>query len=700
MTMNKLWDKLRKKNISKYRQFQFCITFAVMLISSYLMMLMSPLVQNTLPVGGDSRTQIYMIFALAVAGCTIFVLYATGLFYRYKSREIGIFLALGSDKGKMTKAVLVETAKLVGECSLLGFVIGSVLSLIIGKIFQAIASKANNNTFSLTLVGALGSVIYAAVVFVIVLLAMLYYMRRSNVMDILNQERKQEPLKKQVTRSYLFLGFGMLIVGVLVALVIPRIVTALFSHWLGAWTNLFYLLVLLGLYRIMVYSIASHKRGRNPQKYYNNVISYGMLKFQGASIVRNMLVITLLIMGGLFASYYVPMALGGMGELKDEAMYGYRYPLSADEITEGEVKALGDKYEIGIQNFRSGEFVEVIASGVRSENIDEKGNLISEYEDKFARNECIGASEYQKLTGQQVDVKEGTYYMIMSEDARENVYFKFGMMDKLYLGDSDEYLPMTYKGKVIYQSLMKGYGFDEEARYLISDADYEALKAELSGDYIINQVLFDSDKGEGLLAFSNELYKEFALRASEKMKVPSSFDEIARKNQGADYGYNYPAEYDPENPAMETDWQYAPAFVYMQREYVFIQYAVFFLLFLYVSIICLAAVAIISYTRSQSVGISSRQVFDDIAKLGADKNYIYKLLKVQIKKVYFLPTLVGCLGMGVFEILMLYMNDGKYSAGEMRALGIMAVLTGVVVLFQYGMYRRAMKTVAREVIYN
>lgn len=700
MTMNKVWDKLRKKNKGNYRQFQFCICFAVMLISSFLIMIFSPLIQNTLPVGGDSRKQIYMIFAIAAAGCTIFIVYATGLFYRYKSREIGVFLALGTDKSKLTKATLVETAKIVVLNSLFGIAAGGVLSLAMGKVFELIASKANDNRFAFSVMGFFGSFLYGVIVFLLVMAVMIRFMKKSNVMDILNQQRKQEPLKKMVTHRYLVSGFVMLAVGVLVAFIVPMIVTRLFQHWLGAWTNLFYILVLTGIYRIMVYSIASHKRGKNPQKYYNNVISYGMLKFQGGSIVRNMLVITLLIMGGLFAAYYVPMSTGGQGNPGDvyEALYSYRYPKNADEVTKEEVAALAEEYGVEIRNYREAEFIEVTASGVRREDWDEKGNLIEEYEDKYAVNECIGASEYQKLTGDPVAVEDGTYYMIMKANSAETVFNRFGAMDKLYLGQSNEYLPMEYKGNVVYKSLVRRWGFDEEARFLISDSDYAVLKEGLEKENIIRQVLFDTEQSEEALGFSQELYKEFVLRMSEKMNVIGSYNALRHAKEGADYSYDQPAQVNAENPAIESDWKYAPNFVYMEQEYVLLRHAVYFLLFIYVAVICLAAVGIISYTRSQSVGISSRQVFEDVRKLGADKRYLQKLLKVQVKKVYVLPTIVGCGIMAAFELLLLFMNDGGYSTGEVKSMGIMTVLTFGVVLYQYIMYRISMKKVSQMLL--
>lgn len=101
MTLTKVWKKLREKNREQYRQFYFCVGFAVMLVSSYLLMLNSPLVQKTLPDGGDSRKQVYMMLCLAMVGCMIFVVYAANLFLRYKSREIGVFSGTGHGQGKI-----------------------------------------------------------------------------------------------------------------------------------------------------------------------------------------------------------------------------------------------------------------------------------------------------------------------------------------------------------------------------------------------------------------------------------------------------------------------------------------------------------------------------------------------------------------------------------------------------------------------
>ena len=94
-TFTQVYAALRRKNKGQYALLSGCCFFSVLLITAYVTMMRSPTVLSVLPEGGDSRKQVMMIFALAVLGCAVFTLYASGLFFRSKSRETGVFLALG-----------------------------------------------------------------------------------------------------------------------------------------------------------------------------------------------------------------------------------------------------------------------------------------------------------------------------------------------------------------------------------------------------------------------------------------------------------------------------------------------------------------------------------------------------------------------------------------------------------------------------
>lgn len=699
MTLTKVWKKLRERNWEQYRQFYFCVGFAVMLVSSYLLMLNSPLVQKTLPDGGDSRKQVYMMLCLAMVGCMIFVVYAANLFLRYKSREIGVFLALGTDKGKLSKALFAELGKCTLVVSVVGLAAGGVVSFLVGKLFEAIAKGAAVSFFVFTGTGWLYGILYTAVLFGVIMILTARFLKRSNIMDILNEHRKQEPLKRQVSFSYLLTGIVLTVLGVVIGFVVPNVIASVFHHWLGGWTNFFYILTLWGLYRIMVYSVSCHKKGRNPQKYYKHLVSYGLLKFQGASIVRNMLVITLLLLGGMFAVFYTPSQMNSMNASLDayEAMYSYCYTEDAEELSKNEVFALAADYGVQISNYREAEFLQVLGSGVDRDHMDESGNLLEQYEKKHAVYECISASQYEQMTGQKASVEDGTYYMIQSEDAYENVFNRFDDMDQIYLEREDSYLPMEYQGNVIYQSLLNGdWGFDINARFVVSDGDYKKIAAHTMTYPRVKQVLFDSDKPEKAVEFNNELYKIFAQRMSDSMKVGSNYDAYKAKTSEPDSMYAMEAIYDADNPVKESDWQYEPTLLVLKEKNGLMTYAVYLLIFLYVSVICLAAVVVVAYARSQSVGLSSRQVFEDLEKLGADHGYLRRILRSQIQKVYFLPTLVGGLGILAFEILMYQINDGRLTKQELKMLPVLAVITLIMMAFQYLMYRASLHKVQKE----
>lgn len=691
MKLSDLYKKLRKNNQREYRQFQICLLISVMLISSYIIMFQSPLVQNTLPLGGDSRTMAQMIFMIAVVGCTIFVCYASSLFLRYKSRETGVFLALGITKGKLAKALSLEIGRILIKTSVLGLAAGMVLSGIIGFLFERIARSGNDNHFAYSVSGVVLSGGYCIILFLCIFIMCYRFMKRSNVIDIINEQRKQEPFKKSVTAGYMISGILMILIGFLIAYILPIATVYIFQAWLGGWTNLFYLLVLLGIYRLLVYSISVHRKGSNPQKYYNNMLAYGLIKFQGATTVKNMLVITLLIFGGLFGVFYVPLqsTVNGAYDIYPSDV-SYRYLNDSEEITKQEINQLGEKHGVSILQYETAEFIQLLGDGINRDELDENGRLIEEYNEKQFYYECIGVTAYNEMTGDSAVVEDGQYLMIVPDSIYENIFFKLGDISRVYSNDENIIYPISYSGYKKNDSLSLGNGFDVRTRLIISDSLYELLKMDVPVNRTVTQVLFDIEGGEQG-RFSIELYELFCNKASESMNHMGNFDAYQAQFRGDNYGYSGDATYDGTRPALETDWKYSPKIVPMMKEFALISQAIYLLLFIYIAIICLISESIIAYTRSRSIALSNKQTFEDLRKLGADSAYIEKLNSFQIKKVYLLPTLAGCVGILIFLLFILYFNDGRFTAGEF-VIELQALICSVVMgVYQYILYRISKK---------
>lgn len=695
MTLHDLLAKLRKKNKIDYRQFQFSTAFAVMLISSFLILVCSPLIQNALPDGGDSAKQIWLSFAVSAIGCIIFVLYVTKLFLRFKSREIGIFLALGTDKHILQRTLSAELAKMTALCSAAGIVIGAALACIAGKMMELLVSHVYTEKFSFTIKGFLFSVCFAVVLFLFIQFQANRVLKGTNIMDVIYEERRQEPMKKSVSKAYFISGIVLALAGIFCALILPQIITYTTKVFLGGWTNLFYLLAILGVYRMLVYTVSSHQRGRNPQKYYNNLIDYGMMKFQGASVVRNMLVITLLLFGGLYAISYVPMMLStSSAEIDYEADFSFRYLNDADEPSEDEIKELSEKYHINVENYREGTFLRISGSGTERD-ADEKNQLKENYYENFAKYDVTSVSQFKTLTGIDLDIPAGSYYQIIGSSSYENIWFQFGDMDQLYIENEDIYLPLEYTGTIIYESLNIGANnnMGDGSRFVVNDSDFTRLRTGLDSSHLETQVLFDIEgNATDMISFSNELFCIFTEGMSSNMDVLEYYNESTADRVGTDYTENYTgAVVDAKNPLKATDWQFAPLFVPILDQQLLMELSTRLLMFSYIFIICIAATGVIGYTRSQSVGLTNRQVFEDIKRLGADLHYRQTLLRKQLQKVFVLPTLLGAGICILYQLLLRWNNDMMISAGEIRSMLIISGIALVIGIYQYIIYRSSIK---------
>ena len=71
MDMKQMEQKLQKADRKQSRLYLFCNFMALMIISAYSALMLSPTVQRVFPKGGDSRKQMYMIFVMTLVGCVV-----------------------------------------------------------------------------------------------------------------------------------------------------------------------------------------------------------------------------------------------------------------------------------------------------------------------------------------------------------------------------------------------------------------------------------------------------------------------------------------------------------------------------------------------------------------------------------------------------------------------------------------------------
>lgn len=695
MTLNSIYGKLRSYNKKNYLLLIFCIILSVSLISSYAMIYYSSTVQNFLPTGGDSRKMGTMIFAAAILGCGIFTIYAASLFLKYKSREIGIFLAVGALKSQLRTVLFTDIALITVISSLLGLVLAIPISRGVWGLFQLLIVDTKEMQYHFSPIGLAVGAGFAACVILCCFIQAVRFLKRSNIMEILNDQRKSEPIR-DVKGWYGAVGILLIILGFLLGYFGYAIFKTLFSHRPPALWSLIYLLSVAGVYMTAVYLVVHAKRGNNPHRYYKNIISISMMRFMGRQTVRNICVIILLVFGGLFAVIYLP----GMWTENQKVIKNmpvdclFTYPAWEEQITEEEIRTLAEEYHTEITDYWELEVLELIIDGTE-ETYHSNGSITEDYMERMASAMFLKAGDISRLTGREAPIPEGSYGIAVKE-----AYIHAAAEDEMSLVTNPatgEAQTMRYGGNIQFDaSLVNDLG---NAYYILNDQEFERYKGSLKPENKYITVAFNVKNWQESYAFAAALKNQIILHTKKDAAVSAGFNRYVKyryESQGIPYFLDeeYPPgegnlRMEPENSMLSTFWRYYPRFKVLLDQDMMKNMSVYIMLFFYIAIVCLAAVGVIAYTRGVSIALNYKQVFVDLKRLGASHKYIRFCIRSQLRKIFFIPYMMGVF-VSIFYMLLIYwQNDGIITAAESQAILINILAIFVIFGYIYLVYKAA-----------
>ena len=147
--------------------------------------------------------------------------------------------------------------------------------------------------------------------------------------------------------------------------------------------------------------------------------------------------------------------------------------------------------------------------------------------------------------------------------------------------------------------------------------------------------------------------------------------------------------YDERNSsAFRLNWMYMPQFRVLDQEDFVTSMAVWLLLFIFVSILCFAAVAVILYTRCMTITLTNAWVYDDLRHLGAPREYLRGVAKGQVSRVFKAPIITGTLLIMAFVSMILFFNGGAdISAYEFASMKTCLIVVAAISVLIYAYYR-------------
>ena len=669
-------------------------------------MMRSPTVLTILPEGGDSRKQVMMVFVLAVLGCAVFTTYASGLFFRQKSREIGTFLALGATRHQLKTELSKELALLsLGSCAA-GALLGVPLSWGIWQIFRTMIVDTEEMVLRFNAQAYLFALAFS--VFVILMLFMMGWrsIRRTNIIDIVQESHKSEPIRA-VPRWYGPVGVLLIALGGFLGYFMSSFFVKVL-HWYAPSVvdALFYLPALIGLYILLLHTVVNGWGGKKKQ--YRDLISTSMMKFQGRQTVRNMLVMTVLLAGAYFASFYAPMMLSSSGTSVASRPYDYLYHYRCDQdmIGQNDVAQLAQKHNVDITTWVTATGSILGTDGM--EHIETESSIgvtyTEEYRELLQSATFLPERAYNAITGQKIDLAPGTCANVLDDDGGSS-YLSGGDVTHLTNMVTGKTLDVTPAEPLSYTMLL--------GCYVLDDRDYEAISAGLTGQWQEDYVLFNVTDVEASFPFAKALFYDIVDHSGPEVEVFDAWDPVARQIAIEETGSYFcdpesleesgtsSIDYDkPDSTEFRTSWKYMPQFKILDETELVKTMAVFLMLFIFIAIVCFAAVIVISFTRCMTIGMTNARVYDDLRHLGAPRSYLYRSVKGQVSRVFRVPILVGTILIYAFYTLIMYSNGEPMgitpseASGMITCLGVIAVVS----LLLYLVYRLTLKKVCSVTI--
>ena len=517
-TFGEINTALRRQNRKNYLLLVLCIFFSVVLITAYVSMMRSPTVLTILPEGGDSRKQVMMIFALAAVGCGVFTTYAASLFFRYKSREAGIFLALGASRGQISGQLFKELALIsIGAC-LIGALLGTPLAWCIWQLFRLLLVDTQEMSLSFDPQAYLIAAAFSVFIILSLFIMGKRFIGRTNIIDVVNEQRKSEPIRN-VKPWYGPLGILLMIVGGLGGYLLPAFFVTVLRWYPPAWINIAYLPLFIGLYMVLIHTVVrGWRQGKNR---YKNIIIYSMMKFQGRQTVNNMLVITVLIAGAYFAAFYSPMLGTGAMQQTDNRPVDYAFHYRADQnmLTRTDIEQMALDNDVMITSWKDTGFA-VLGRDGQKEIDDEGGKYHFEYRELNGEGNYLSESSFNLMTGQNINIIPGKFAAVVAAD---------GTGDDRIPVNTAQLTNMTTR-KTLSVSFQKYLYYDMMAAsyYVLDDADYADITAGLGDEWCEKLVYFNVENDLQTYNFAKKLYNSIVDHSGPECELPEYYDRVGK----------------------------------------------------------------------------------------------------------------------------------------------------------------------------
>lgn len=672
MTLNTLIKKLIKNNKGQYGILMGSIIFAVMMIGGYGLIQFSPTITDVLADGGSTMMISLTMFAFTLVGTFAFVIYAHSLFLKYKSKEIGVFISLGIKRENVKKIVVKELRIIVLISTIIGLILSIPLSYLSWTMLTGIINTAET-TYKFGWVGLSIAVIFSIVAMIIMILVTGRYIKKVDIIKILKITEEVEDIKGD---KYILGLIGAILVPVGIVLFN---VAATSDGLFGSMSFVFLILALVGLYLLIVQitSIGAIVKKISPKRYYKNIVFFNLVKLKGKQYTKTLFVTTILVGVTIFGISFnaTPMVDGLLTAINDPYDYALSTSFQQEGFGEDEIKDLAEEYNVGLKDFKSFNSI-----------------LVSQYADHYdyrSNEEFVSEDDFNKIAGENIDVKKGTYVEFISGEKPIYGEPEDGYEQEYLNGATQDIFKLKYDRTICKEGVLSLDNYYHKDFIIIDSTDYEELNNSVDERFRVESYMFNVSNWKETKEFSDELFNA-VVKASDN-KWCDNFSEGAKfeLNKLQDVGHIVGDDYNYEEVNEETElmakkwWSFDPSSKYSRVYNSITEYAIYILLMLYIAVIAFVSAIMVVGIKILNTMWQDKSVYKNITFLGSKKKDIKSIVTKQVMLIYFTPLVLGTIITLFLLKQMLTVTGMVYINEAFLASCLIAI---IVVIIQIGIF--------------
>lgn len=539
---------------------------------------------------------------------TSFMLYINGFLIKQRKKELGLYGILGLEKRHVGYVMLWENLIINGSALLTGIVSGSIFGWIIFMLLLKSINVTKNTYFAIPLQAFTFTIIYNAVLFLLIAIINLFQIRIANPIDLLKSEHQGEK-KVRFVLPKTILG--------LLALGYAYYISLNVTNPLQAMNKFFFAVCLVIVATNVLFTTGSLfllRLLKNNKKFYykaNNFISVaGMFHRmkQNAKGLANICILSSMVL--VTVSTCVSLYLGQEDSLRVRHQNDFEL-LVSDQTTEEQFEKL-DQFikktaevsnviiEEGAYRYYS-DSATLIYEGQRFILPDEKLSYFEKAGKKAVTVFMMTLSDYNRVSKQKEILEEGQLLLLSNGEYKELKTFDISTVE-----ESLSYTITKHITDSVFTNGKHRKAWEELYLVLADETSVTLLDGKLNPQYGIGRV--------GRVIFNIQGENEDCF----------NFGQMIAKQYG-----------DIVKPIGIEDMYDSRYFGYSLNGGLLFMGA-------YFTIIFLCATVLIIYFKQISEGYDDKDRFETMQKVGMDDREVKRTINKQILIVFFLP-LVGAL---------------------------------------------------------